>query len=106
MPQSCAYALLAGTGVKCAVMAAAASSIPCALLGSSRYLQVGCLSLRVPHERRAREPRFALASETYVAGAATLALYAGATRVVCGLLKLGNVMTPARALLQGFAAAT
>ena len=45
MPQSCAYALLAGTGVKCAVMAAAASSIPCAILGSSRYLQVGCLSL-------------------------------------------------------------
>ena len=45
MPQSCAYALLAGTGVKCAVMAAAAASVPCAILGSSRYMQVGCLSL-------------------------------------------------------------
>ena len=47
-----------------------------------------------------------LASETYVAGAATLALYAGATRVVCGLLKLGNVMTSLPVpLLQGFVSA-
>ena len=107
MPQSCAYALLAGTGVKCAVMAAAASSIPCALLGSSRYLQVGCLSLGALLTRGALvNLGLPLASETYVAGAATLALYAGVTRAACGVLKLGNVMTSLPVpLLQGFVSA-
>jgi SulP family sulfate permease len=107
MPQSCAYALLAGTGVKCAVMAAAASSIPCALLGSSRYLQVGCLSLGALLTRGALvNLGLPLASETYVAGAAVLALYAGATRVACGFARLGNVMTSLPVpLLQGFVSA-
>ena len=73
-----AYALLAGTGVKCAVMAAAASSIPCAILGSSRYLQVGCLSLGALLTRGALvNLGLPLASETYVTGAACLAFYSG-----------------------------
>ena len=45
IPQSCGYAMLAGTGVKCAIMAAAASALPAALLISSRYMHVGCISL-------------------------------------------------------------
>ena len=107
MPQSCAYALLAGTGVKCAVMAAAASSIPCAILGSSRYLQVGCLSLGALLTRGALvNLGLPLASETYVMGAACLAFYSGVTRLACGLLKLGNIMTSLPVpLLQGFVSA-
>ena len=107
MPQSCAYALLAGTGVKCAVMAAAAASVPCALLGSSRYLQVGCLSLGALLTRGALvNLGLPLASETYVMGAACLAFYSGVTRVVCGAAKLGNVMTSLPVpLLQGFVSA-
>ena len=104
MPQSCAYALLAGTGVKCAVMAAAAASIPCAILGSSRYLQVGCLSLGALLTRGALvNLGIPLGSEVYVMGAATLAFYAGVTRVACGVAKLGNIMTSLPvSILQGF----
>ena len=104
MPQSCAYALLAGTGVKCAVMAAAAASIPCAILGSSRYLQVGCLSLGALLTRGALvNLGIPLGSEVYVMGAATLAFYAGVTRVACGLARLGNIMTSLPvSILQGF----
>ena len=104
MPQSCAYALLAGTGVKCAVMAAAAASIPCAILGSSRYLQVGCLSLGALLTRGALvNLGIPLGSEVYVLGAATLAFYAGVTRVACGLARLGNIMTSLPvSILQGF----
>ena len=107
MPQSCAYALLAGTGVKCAVMAAAAASIPCAILGSSRYLQVGCLSLGALLTRGALlNLGLPLGTESYVAGAAVLAMYSGVTRLVCGFAKLGNVMTSLPVpLLQGFVSA-
>lgn len=107
MPQSCAYALLAGTGVKCAVMAAAASSIPCAILGSSRYLQVGCLSLGALLTRGALvNLGLPLGTESYVAGAAVLAMYSGVTRIVCGAAKLGNIMTSLPVpLLQGFVSA-
>ena len=42
MPQSCAYALLAGTGVKCAVMAAAARAGAVEEAGSLARRTTGC----------------------------------------------------------------
>ena len=107
MPQSCAYAFLAGTGVKCAVMAAAACSIPCAILGSSRYIQVGCLSLGALLTRGALLNNGLIgATEVYVMGASCLAFYAGCTRIALGLAKIGNVITSLpMSILQGFVSA-
>jgi|AntAceMinimDraft_1070359.scaffolds.fasta_scaffold19498_2 SulP family sulfate permease len=107
MPQSCAYALLAGTGVKCAVMAAAAASVPCALLGSSRYMQVGCLSLGALLTRGTLVSLgLTGGSEVYVMGASLLAFYAGLTRIALGVGRMGDVLTSLPvALLQGFVSA-
>lgn len=67
-------------------------------------MQVGCLSLAA---LLSRGTLTALglpgASEVYVMGASVLAFYAGITRIVCGIAKLGDVITSLPvALLQGF----
>ena len=104
IPQSCGYALLAGTGVECAFMAAAAASIPAAILGSSRYMQVGCISLASLLTFGALSNLGLVpGSAAFVMGASTLALYAGVTRVALGFAKLGNLVTSLpKSALDGF----
>lgn len=107
IPQSCGYALLAGTGVECAFMAAAAASIPTAILGSSRYMQVGCLSLAsLLTFGTLSNVGLIPGSATFVMGAATLAFYTGVTRLVLGFARLGNLVTSLpKSALEGFVVA-
>lgn len=107
IPQSCGYALLAGTGVECAFMAAAASSIPSAILGSSRYMHVGCISLASLLTFGALSNLGLVpGSAAFVAGAGALAFYTGVTRLVVGFARLGNLVTSLpKAALEGFVVA-
>ena len=104
IPQSCGYALLAGTGTECAFMSAAAASIPVALLGSSRYMQVGCLALGSLLTFGALSTLgLTPGSATFVMGAATLAFYTGITRLALGFCRLGNLVTSLpKCALEGF----
>ena len=107
IPPSCGYALLAGTGVECAFMAAAAASIPVAILGSSRYMQVGCISLASLLTFGALcNVGLTPGTATFVMGAATLAFYTGITRLVIGFARLGNLVTRLpHSALEGFVVA-
>jgi SulP family sulfate permease len=91
VPQSLAYAKLAGLPVVTGLYTAVAATIAAGLIGSSRYLQTGPVALTSLLTLGALTSLAAVGSDEYVALAALLALVVGAVRLLIGLLRWGFV---------------
>lgn len=91
VPQSLAYAELAGLPAEYGLFASAIPSILAALFVSSRQLQTGPVALTALLTFGALSPLADPFSERYIALAALLALMVGALRVLLGLVRAGRV---------------
>jgi SulP family sulfate permease len=91
VPQSLAYAKLAGLPVVTGLYTAVAATIAAGLIGSSRYLQTGPVALTSLLTLGALTSLAAVGSAEYVALAALLALVVGVVRLLIGLLRWGFV---------------
>lgn len=91
IPQSLAYAELAGIPVVTGLYTAVAATIAAGLVGSSRYLQTGPVALTSLLTLGALAPLAEVGTSNYVAAAALLAVVVGVVRIVIGLLKWGVV---------------
>lgn len=91
VPQSIAYATLAGLSPVHGLYAAAVAPIAAALLASSPYLQTGPVAMTSLLTFGALSAIAAPFSATYVAYAALLALVVGVARVALGLLRAGAI---------------
>ena len=91
VPQSLAYAELAGLPPVHGLYAAAAAPLAAALVGSSPYLQTGPVALTSLLTFGALAPHAAGGSTALVAYAALLALLVGMVRLALGLLRWGAV---------------
>lgn len=91
LPQSLAYAEIAGMPPQYGLFASAVPPILAALFVSSRYLQTGPVALTALLTFGALEPLAEPASADYIALAAALALLVGVFRVLFGLLRLGGL---------------
>jgi SulP family sulfate permease len=106
IPQSMAYAELAGLPSHHGLYAAALPPIAAALLASSPYLQTGPVALTSLLTLGALLPLAQTGTEAYARIAALLALVVGAVRVLVGLLRLGWVnYLMSRAVMTGFLSA-
>ena len=91
IPQSLAYAELAGMPVVTGLYTAVTATIAAGLVGSSRYLQTGPVALTSLLTLGALTTVAEVGSEDYVGKAALLALVVGVLRVLLGLLRWGFV---------------
>ena len=91
LPQSMAYAELAGLPAYVGLFAAVLPPLLAALFVSSPYLQTGPTAMMALLTFGALEGRAPTGSEDYIELAALLALIVGVTRVVLGVLRLGPV---------------
>jgi sulfate permease, SulP family len=91
VPQSLAYAKLAGLPVVTGLYTAVAATIAGGLVGSSRYLQTGPVALTSLLTLGALTSLAAVGSAEYVALAALLALVVGLVRLLIGLFRWGFV---------------
>jgi SulP family sulfate permease len=91
VPQSLAYAKLAGLPVVTGLYTAVAATIAAGLVGSSRYLQTGPVALTSLLTFGALTSLATAGSDDYVALAALLALVVGVVRLLIGLLRWGFV---------------
>lgn len=91
IPQSLAYAELAGMPARYGLFAAALPSLLAALFVSSRYLQTGPVALTALLTYGALSPLAEPMSAEYIELAALLALLIGAVRVALGVARLGKV---------------
>ena len=91
LPQSLAYAEIAGMPPQYGLFASALPPILAALFVSSRYLQTGPVALTALLAFGALEPLSTPGSPEYIALAALLALLVGVFRILLGLLRLGGV---------------
>ena len=91
IPQSLAYAELAGLPPHVGLFAAALPPLLAALFVSSPYLQTGPVALTSLLTLGALEGRAELASVDYIKMAALLALIVGVARLLLGLFKLGGI---------------
>jgi sulfate permease, SulP family len=91
IPQSLAYAELAGMPAYTGLYAAALPSILSAFFVSSPYLQTGPVALTALLTFSALSPLATPGSPQYLGLAALLALIVGAGRIFIGLAKLGSV---------------
>lgn len=91
LPQSLAYAELAGMPPQYGLFASALPSLLAALFVSSRYLQTGPVALTALLTFGALEGLAQPASAHYIELAALLALLVGILRVILGLVRLGSV---------------
>ena len=91
LPQSLAYAEIAGMPPQYGLFASAVPPILAALFVSSRYLQTGPVALTALLTFGALEPLAEPVSADYIALAAALALLVGVFRVLFGLLRLGGL---------------
>ena len=89
IPQSLAYALLAGLPPQMGLYASVAPLLAYALFGSSRVLAVGPVAVVSLMTAAAIAPFAAAGSPQYVAAAITLAFLSGAMLLVMGVLRLG-----------------
>lgn len=89
IPQSLAYALLAGLPPQVGLYASIAPLLAYALFGSSRVLAVGPVAVVSLMTATAIAPLAAAGSPDYWAAAMTLAFLSGAMLFVLGLLRLG-----------------
>ncbi len=91
VPQSIAYAALAGLPPEAGLYAAAAAPLLAAPVGSSPYLQTGPVALTSLLVLGALTPVAAAGSADYAALAALLALVVGAVRLLVGVTRTGVV---------------
>ena len=91
LPQSLAYAELAGMPPQYGLFASALPSLLAALFVSSRYLQTGPVALTALLTFGALEGLAQPASAQYIELAALLALLVGILRVLLGFVRLGSV---------------
>lgn len=91
IPQSIAYAALAGLPPQAGLYAAAAAPLMAAPVGSSPYLQTGPVALTSLLVVGALSPVASPGAGDYVALAALLALVVGAVRVLVGVTRTGVV---------------
>lgn len=89
IPQSLAYALLAGLPLEVGLYASVLPLIAYALFGSSRTLSVGPVAVLSLMTAAAVSPLAAAGSAAYVLGAVLLALLSGAFLLLMGILRLG-----------------
>lgn len=106
IPQSMAYAELAGLAPHHGLYAAAFPPIVAALLASSPYLQSGPVALASLLAFGALVPLATPGTAEYAALAALLALVTGAARIVVGLIRAGwLVYLMSHAMMTGFLSA-
>ncbi|MDV6013657.1 SulP family inorganic anion transporter [Haloechinothrix sp. LS1_15] len=91
IPQSLAYAELAGLPPVHGLYAAAVAPIAAALIGSSPYLQTGPVALTSLLTLSALAPLVEPGTASFAAHAALLALVVGVVRLLLGLLRWGAV---------------
>lgn len=92
VPQSMAYAQLAGLPAYYGLYAAFLPPMVAALFGSSRQLATGPVAVVSLMTATALEPLATAGSESYIAYAILLALLVGAFQLLLGLLRLGLVV--------------
>ncbi len=103
VPQSMAYAELAGLPAHYGLYAAALPPIAAAFFASSPYLQTGPVALTSLLTLGALSAMAAPGSQLYIALAALLALVVGVARLIVGLVKEGRISyLMSRPVLQGF----
>ncbi len=106
IPQSMAYAELAGLPPHIGLYAAALPPVAAALVASSPYLQTGPVALTSLMTLGALVPLAGTGTEEYVALAILLALVVGITRVLVGVFKAGGVAyLMSQPVLMGFTSA-
>ncbi len=106
IPQSLAYAELAGLSAFHGLYAAALPPITAAFFASSPYLQTGPTALTAILAYGVLAAHFTVASPEYVGAAALLALLVGVLRTLLGLLKLGSLAYfMSQPVLRGFTSA-
>ena len=106
VPQSLAYAELAGLPAHRGLFVAALAPVAAAFLASSPWLQTGPVALTSLLTLGALLPLAEAGTQEYVALAALLALVVGAVRVVIGLFRLGwMAFLLSQPVLMGFTAA-
>jgi SulP family sulfate permease len=91
VPQSLAYAELAGTPAVHGLYTAAVATIAAGLIGSSPYLQTGPVALTSLLTFGALAPLAEAGTQDFAVHAALLALVVGAVRLLLGLLRWGVV---------------
>ncbi len=89
IPQSLAYALLAGLPVQVGLFASMAPLLPYAIFGTSRTLAVGPVAVVSLMTAAAVAPLAAQGSPEYLGAAIALALVSGLLLLAMGLLRLG-----------------
>jgi MFS superfamily sulfate permease-like transporter len=92
IPQSMAYAQLAGLPVHYGLYAAFLPPLVAALFGSSRQLATGPVAVVSMMTAAALDPLATAGSESYIAYAICLALIVGGFQFLLGILKLGVVV--------------
>ena len=103
VPQSMAYAELAGLPAHYGLYAAALPPVAAAFFASSPYLQTGPVALTSLLTLGALSVLATPGSQEFIALAALLALVVGVVRIVVGLLKEGRISyLMSRPVLQGF----
>ena len=103
IPQSMAYAELAGLPARHGLFAAALGPLAAAFFASSPYLQTGPVALTALLTLGALVPVAVPGSAEYVGFAALLALVVGIVRVLVGALKGGWISyVMSRPMLDGF----
>ena len=91
IPQSMAYAIVAGLPPQYGMYASVLPLIAYALLGSSMTMAVGPVAVTSLLTASALAPLAAPGSGAYIAGAALLALLSGLVLFACGVLRLGFI---------------
>ena len=91
LPQSLAYAEIAGMPPQYGLFASALPAILAAFFVSSRYLQTGPVALTALLTFGALEPLAEPESPEFITLAAELALLVGVFRVLLGLVRMGGV---------------
>ena len=91
IPQSLAYADLAGLPAQYGLYATALPSLLAAAFVSSRYLQTGPVALTALLTFGALSATAEVAQPDYIAAAALLALLVGAMRLLLGMVRMGRV---------------
>ncbi|MEP3589294.1 MAG: sulfate permease [Marinobacter sp.] len=89
IPQSLAYALLAGLPAQVGLYASILPLVAYAVFGTSRTLSVGPVAVVSLMTAAALAPLAALGSAEYIAGAVLIAIMSGLMLTVMGALKLG-----------------
>ncbi|MCK0106526.1 sulfate permease [Marinobacter sp. S0848L] len=89
IPQSLAYALLAGLPAQVGLYASILPLVAYAVFGTSRTLSVGPVAVVSLMTAAALAPLAALGSAEYIAGAVLIAIMSGLMLTVMGILRLG-----------------